>query len=334
MRERFFLFRIGLMKSRLLTFFGLFFLCACVAFAGAEKKNYEQALKSGGKDGAVVFVYGPDWEGRGEKLLAELFKNKAVKNACGNAGLVAIPVYQRPNEKQKKEAESAGKGFRATRKVRSYPALILKGADGNDYYTVCGDEILQKPEKVAELMKEKFELYKKQREILKKAEKAQGLALAKIYAEACNVEGIYDPPGADKIIRTHDPNLKEDVCARALFDIFKLITDRTHPGEKNDTSNIYSNDAVIARMKELTAGDRYTPQQKQEIYMAATGLLRRNNYDAKTLRKYWAEMVALDPDSIYAKYALNSAEIYTGEPLPKIKKQESAASAGTKKTGK
>lgn len=319
--------------------FVVFFLFAMAEtlFAGAEKKTYEQAMKAGGKDGAVVYVYGPDWEGVGGKMLDKLFKNKNVRNACGNAGLVAIPVYQRPNEKQKKEAAAAGKGFRATRKIRSYPALVLKGADGNDYYTICGDEILQEPEKVAALMKEKFELYKKQSEILKKVGNTKGLARAKIFAEACNIEGIYSPPDAENLIRECDPELKDDACARAVFDVYKLITDRTHASDDKKAApvKVYTNEEVIARLKSLTAGERYTPRQKQELYLAATGLLRRNRYDGKELRRLWAEMVELDPESVLAKYAQNSAKIYTGEALPKTKTAKTSdAAAGTRKPKK
>ncbi|MCR5183513.1 MAG: hypothetical protein K6B46_02285 [Opitutales bacterium] len=311
------------MRSRIVAgFFALFFVVP-VMFAGAEKATYEQALKSGGKDGAVIYLYGPDWEKRGEKLMTTVFKNKNVRNACGKAGLVAIPVYQRPDEKERKKAESIGKGFKATRAIRSYPALVLRGADEKDYYTICGDEILKSPDEIAALMKEKFELYKQRCEIMKKAANAKGVALAKVYAEACNIEGIYRLPDAEKIIRANDPGLKEDVCARALFDVFSLITDRTHPSsdKKGPEVKIYTNEEVLARLKELTTGDRYTPRQKQEVYLAATGLLRRNGYNEKELRRLWSELVELDPTSVSAKYAMNAAEIYTGAPLPKPKKK-------------
>ena len=282
-------------------------------FAGSERKTYEQAMKGNPADGVVVFLYGPDWEKVGPRLLGDLWKNPKVKSACGNANLVAIPLYQRPSEKDRKTAEEKGKGFRRTKRVRSVPALVLQSSAGADYYVICGDELLQPADKVVALMKEKFELYKKQRAILQKAERAKGREKAKLYGEAAAIEGVFPPPDTEKIIRENDPELKEPLSARAVFDVFKLLVDDTSFDDKKPEKRLLSVEETLAKLKELTAGERYTPRQKQEIYAACSGRLRRAGYDRAKLRKIYEEMIALDKESIWAEYAKEAIRLWCSQ---------------------
>lgn len=279
-------------------------------FAGPERKTYEQAIKGEPNDGIVVFVYGPDWEKDGPQLLKKMWSNPKIKNACGGANLVAIPLYQRPSEKEKKTAAEKSKGFRRTKNVRSIPALVLQDYSGRDYYVICGDELLQSTEKVAELMKEKFELYKQQRKFLQQMEKAKGKAKARACAQAATIEGIFPPRDHVKIIRENDPKLEEPLCARAVFNIYELVVNQTTPEKENPGKKILTIDETLAKLRELTSGETYTPRQKQEVYAACVGHLRRQGYDRAKVKKLYREMVALDPDSIWAEYAKNASKIW------------------------
>lgn len=290
-------------------------LLACAAFAGtlfagAERKTYEQAIKGEPNDGIVVFLYGPDWEKEGPKMLKKMWSNPKIKNACGGANLVAIPIYQRPNEKEKKTADEKSKGFRRTKNVRSIPALVLQDYSGRDYYVIAGDELFQPTEKVAALMKEKFELYKQQRKFLRQMEKAKGKAKAKACAQAATIDGILPPREHVKIIKENDPKLEEPLCARAVFNIYELIVDQTTPDKSNPGKKILSIDETLEKLKQLTGGETYTPRQKQEVYAACVGHLRRQGYDLAKVKKLYKEMAALDPDSIWADYAKNASKMW------------------------
>lgn len=283
-------------------------VCAGTLFAGPERKTYDQAIKGNPNDGIVVFLYGPDWEKQSAKLLETHWKNSKIKNACGGANLVAIPLYQRPNEKEKKEAAEKSKGFRRGNRVRSIPAIILQTAEGEDYYVICGDELNRPAEKVADLMKIKFELYKKRRTIMKQAERAKGKAKARVYGEAAAIEGIFPPKDTVKIIQENDPKLEEPLSARAVFDVYKLMVDATTPDNKNPNKKIFTVDEALAQCQKLMAGDTYTAEQKQEILAATAGYLRRKGYDRNKVRKMYEEMLALDPDSIWGAYAKSAIE--------------------------
>lgn len=294
----------------------VFFVCCFIAmlagslWAGPERKTYEQAIKGNPNDGIVVFLYGPDWEKDGPQLLKKMWTNPKVKNACGGANLVAIPLYQRPNEKEKSAAEEKAKGFVRTKNVRSIPALVLQDYAGRDYYVISGDELLQSPEKVAELMKQKFELYKQQRKFLAQMEKAKGKAKARACAQAATIEGILPPKDYVKIIRENDPKLEDPLSARAVFNVYELIVDSTTPDKENPGKKILSIDETLTKLRELTSGDTYTPEQKQEIYAAAVGHLRRSGYDRAKIKKLYREMIELNPDSLWADYAKNAVKIW------------------------
>lgn len=294
----------------------LFSVCCLIAifagslWAGPERKTYEQAIKGNPNDGIVVFLYGPDWEKDGPQLLKKMWTNPKVKNACGGANLIAIPIYQRPDEKEKKAADERSKGFRRTKNVRSIPALVLQDYAGRDYYVISGDEILQAPEKVAELMKAKFELYKQQRKFLNQMEKAKGRAKARACAQAATIPGILPPNDYVKIIRENDPKLEEPLSARAVFNIYELIVDATTPDKENPGKKILSVEETLEKLKTLTSGETYTPEQKQEIYAATVGHLRRNGYDRAKVKKFYQEMIALNPDSMWADYAKNAIKLW------------------------
>ncbi len=294
------------MRKILTTVF--FVLATCTLFAGPEKKTYEQAIKGNPSDGVVVFLYGPDWEKVGTKLLKETWPK--VRNSCGSAPTVVIPVYQRPNEKESAQAREKSKGFNINKEVRSYPAIVMQTYAGANYYVVCGDELLQSPEKVAALMKEKFELYKQQRKFLQAADKAKGVAKAKAMAQAADIDGIFPPPNYKKIIKDNDPNLSDPLCKRAVFDVYEVFTNFTFTDKDAPNKKVFTKEEALQKLEELTKDDTYTPIQKQEIYAAATGLLRRQNYDKGKLKELYEKMIALDPKSMWADVAKQSISLW------------------------
>lgn len=282
-------------------------------FAGTERKTYEQAIKNNPADGIVVFLYGPDWEKVSAPMLKKLWTDPKLKSACGGANLVAIPIYQRPNDREKRTADEKSKGFNRTKRVRSIPAIVLQSGNGADYYVIYGDELMQSNEKVIALMKEKFELFKKQRALLQRAERAKGREKAKFYGEAAAIAGIFPPPNTEKIIRGNDPSLTEPLSASAVFNIYSLLVDQTSYDDKNKSKRLLTVDETLSKLRELTAGERYTPIQKQEIYAACTGHLRRNKYDNAKLKKLYEEMAALDKTSIWADYAREAIRLWCGK---------------------
>ena len=295
---------------RIILALGLMGICAGALWGGSERKTYEQAIKGNPNDGIVVFLYGPDWEKEGPQFLKKQWQNPKLKNACGGANLVALPIYQRPDEKEKKTADDKSKGFKRTKNVRSIPALVLQDYSGRDYYVICGDELAQPVEKVVELMKAKFELYKQQRKLIQQAEKAKGRAKARAYAQAATIEGILPPKDHVKIIKENDPKLEEPLSARAVFNIYELLVDQTTYDKDNPSKKILSTEETLEKLKALTGGETYTPVQKQEIYAAAVGHLRRKGYDNTKVKKLYQEMIALDPDSIWADYAKHAIRIW------------------------
>lgn len=296
--------------KRLFCFVWLIAACAGTLWAGPERKTYEQAIKGNPNDGIVVFLYGPDWERKGPEFLTTLWKNPKIKNACGGANLVAIPIYQRPNEKEKKEADEKSKGFRKLKTTRSIPAIVLQTAEGEDYYAIYGDELNQPAEKVAALMKEKFELYKKRRTIMKQADRAKGRTKARIYGEAAAIGGIFPPKDTNKIILENDPKLEEPFSAQAVFNIYELLVDATTFDDKNPGKKMHSLEEAIKICKAIVANENYAITQKQEALAATAGYLRRKGEDRSKVKKMYEEIIALEPDSVWGAYAKSAIKMW------------------------
>lgn len=280
------------------------------AFAAFYAKTFEAAKKRNPKDGILVFFYGTGWDARSDAMLKSFWGHPEIKSACGDAAMVTVPVYQRPDEKEKKRAQEARAGMRVPH-IYSYPAIVMCDEDGNDYYILQGDEIFEDREVVAKTIKGKLELYRKRKAILKKAEKAKGATKAKLYGEAM-IEGIGYPKDALRVMRQYDPNNELPYARRIEFDVFKIITDKIHKNPDDKEAKMLTADEAVALATKLAIEDEttYLPWQRQEIIAACAGHLRRLDKSDPRIKSLHKKIKEIDPDSVWAAFVDDSEEIW------------------------
>lgn len=297
-------------------------LAGTSAFAAVSVKSFAQAKKRNAKDGILVYFYGPDWDDRSTKMLKTFWENGEIKNACGDAAMVAAPVYQSPSEKDRKRAQEILSGMKVPH-IFSYPAVVMCDSDGTKYYLLQGDEILAETKTVAETIKAKLELFRKQKRLLKKAEKTKGLEKAKLYGEAM-IEGIDYPPNALKIIKESDPKGETPYAKRLEFDVFKIITDKTHTDPDNPNLKLMTPDEAFNLVKTIAIDDEttYLPEQRQELLASCAAYLRRTDASDARIKTLHKKIREIDPDSVWASFADESEKIWLGADKRSAKKKK------------
>lgn len=297
-------------------------LAGTTAFAAFSAKTFAAAKKRDAKDGILVYFYGPDWDVRSTKMLKTLWDNAEIKKACGDSAMLAIPVYQSPNEKQKKNAKTIREGMKIPH-IFSYPAIVMCNNDGYTYYILQGDEIFEETPKVAETIKTKLKLFREQKALLKKAERAKGLEKAKLYGEAM-FDGINPPEDALKVIKANDPKGELPYAKRLEFDVFKLITEQTYKDPDKPDKALITPDAAVALVTKLAIEDEttYLPWQRQELLAAAAGYLRRVDKTDARIKTLHKKILEIDPESGWADFVKDSEDLWISPEKKKDKKEK------------
>ena len=301
-------------------------LCLLLAgtpvFAAFAAKTYAAAKKRDPKDGIIVYFYGPDWDVRSTQMLKSLWDNAEIKKACGDSAMLSVPVYQDPNEKQKKNGKTIREGMKIPH-IYSYPAIVMYTTEGQKYYILQGDEIFQETPKVAELIKEKLKLYREQKAILKKAERAKGIEKAKLYGQAM-LEGIDYPADALKVLKANDPQGELPYAKRIEFDVFKLITEKTYKDPDKPDAQMITPDAAVALATKLAIEDEttYLPWQRQELLAAAAAYLRRVDKTDARIKTLHKKILEIDPNSVWAAFVKDSDELWINPEKKSDKKEK------------
>ena len=307
--------------KKLLTALLFFCLAGTPLFAAFAAKTFEAAKKRDPKDGILVYFYGADWDFRSKEMLKSFWGNAEIKKACGNAAMLAVPVFQSPSEKQQERVREIRRGLKVPH-IYSYPAVVMCDEKGRKYYILQGDEILADTKTVAATIREKIDLFRKQKEILQKAERAKGLTKAKLYGEAM-LEGIDYPEDALKIIKENDPKGETPYAKRLEFSVFKLITDKTHRDPDKPEAKMISTDEACELVKKLAVDDEttYLPWQRQELLSACVAYLRRTDKTDPRIKAINKKIREIDPDSVWASVADQTEEIWLGKSADGKKKK-------------
>ena len=299
------------MKKILASLFVLF-LAGTTAFAAFQAKNFAAAKKRNPKDGILVYFYGPDWDVRSTSMLKTFWGNNDIRNACGDSAMLAVPVYQNPSDKEKKREQELREGMKMPH-IFSYPAVVMCDEEGRKYYILQGDEILADVKVVSETIRAKLALFRKQKALLQKAEKAKGLEKAKLYGQAM-LEGIDYPPNALKVFKECDPKGETPYAKRIEFDVYKIITDKTHTDPDKPDLKLMPPDEAFALVKKLAIDDAetYLPWQRQELLAACAGYLRRVNKADPRIKTLHQKIREIDSESVWASVADESEKIWGG----------------------
>lgn len=315
-------------------------LCAALAFAASaagtpltaatSAKTFAAAQKRNAKDGILVYFYGPDWDVRSTEMLKTFWDNADIKKACGDAVMVAAPIYQDPSEKEHKLAQEARAGMRVPH-IYSYPAVVMMSSNGEVYYILTGDEILADTATVAATIAEKLKLERERKDLRAKANKAKGIEKAKLlgqiaetYGEDLFGENDDHVPHADssnvkkvknaliKELKACDPNGETPYAKQLEFDVYKVVTNQTHKDHDNPNKVVLSPADAFALAKKLAIDDKttYRPLQRQKILAAVAAYLRRTDRNDSRIMTLYKEIIRINPNNEWASFARESDRVW------------------------
>lgn len=272
-------------------------LATASSLMAISAKTYQAALnKAKGNRPVVMFCYGANYDKVSLKTKEAFDKSPKIRQAARKAVYLEVPIYQLPNEKEKKEYEKVMGKSRLPGGIWSYPCLAVLDGAGNLRGIVQSADEMKDPETAAESLKELLASYTDQEKLLKKAIKASGGRQAKLLAQAADIQ--LNLPGNPLGGRLG----KDDIGISARFNFDPLsVVEKLQP-----MSLAAANDYV----RNMISQGCYSRRQRQEIMAAYAGHVRRNGGSTNRLRAIYTEMRNIDPNSIYGAYAEGALEIW------------------------
>lgn len=297
-------------------------ICTAAVLPAAQKANtFEDALKKAKDDGIVAYCYGPDWNMLSVNMLTSFWKNKAVEKACGDAVMIAIPFYQRPtpaNLKEQNKIQGSFQRRRINHDFRGFPAVCMMDRTGRVYAQLCGTDYLGTDEDGhalgAKNIADKLALFRQQRDLLAKAEKAQGIEKAKLLGSASALD-IYPPDGMAKTIKQLDPQDQTGYYKRLTYDAFHFNEKaNAFSGSDQDASKAMTPQETEKELQVILKHPTLSSLQKQESYAVHIGRLRKAGADKAVIAKQIRAMHDLDPESMYGQITPHLLEMWCDIP--------------------
>lgn len=288
-----------------------FLTVAAFAMAGslhaAQSRTYADALKrAGGKKPVVLFCYGANYDDYSLKVRDEFINNRRspVFKVLSREIFVVVPVYQLPDDREKKEHDKVMGGRRLPGGIWSYPSLTVVDGQGNFRGAVQSSDLIADPEKAATALSELLEDFKEQERILDRAEKASGSNKNKLMREALNISDVRVPGHKS--------------CDPANDGLVQALQKKSIADANNHVRSIINN-------------NNFTKLERQMILSAYAGHVRRNKGPIPLLRAIYTEMRNIDPKSSYAAYAEGAIELWvvphevdtSAKPRPDKEKEDS-----------
>ncbi len=278
------------MVKKLLLF--LLWLVPCLLPASAATaRSYSDALrKAGDKEPIVLFCYGANYDAVSEACYQEFIKERKIMSVVRNSVFLEVPIYQQPDEKQKKEMERIMGGKSLPWGVWSYPCLAVLDGAGNLRGIVQSADEMKSAEAAGEALAKLLKAFEEQQALLNKAAKANGSRQSKLLTEAADVDLRLPKqlPGS------------AGISDRLNFDPIAVMT----------SLQPMTADQANAYIRNMMANGSYTRRQRQEMMMAYAGHMRTLKASPERLRALYTEMRNIDPGSMYAAYAEEAIRLW------------------------
>lgn len=267
--------------------------------------SYAAALKkAAGKKPVVLFCYGANYDKVSEARYEEFIKKRGLARSLRGVDIVEIPIFQFPDEKQKREYERALDGRPLPSGIWSYPCLAIVDSEGNLRGVIQSAEEMKDLASASAALSDLISQFYEQEKVLERAVKASGATRRALLAEAAN----YDLTVPLSALKSEDSRKKgddketQDEMKSLKFDPLDLV-------EKIQTMSIEQAYNHIRGLEEAGGRSKY---QRQEMLAALTGHVRRNQGSPTLLKALYIEMRNIDPKSSYGAYAEGALEIWCG----------------------
>ena len=272
-----------------------------------ESRSYADALRrAGDKKPVVIFCYGANYDKYSERIHDEYIKNRrnALFKVLSREIFVVVPMYQQPSEQEKKEHDKKLGGRGLPGGIWSYPSFTVVDGKGNMRGVVQSSEDLATPEKAAAALEKVLEDFREQDKLLGKAEHASGSNKTRLMRDALNISDVRVP--GHKSCDPANDGLVESLQKMSLL-------------------------AANNHIRHLIYNGNYTKIERQMIFSAYAGHVRRQKGPIPLLRSIYTEMRNIDPTSSYGIYAEGAIELWvapyevdskTAKPKEETKKEE------------
>ena len=271
---------------KFLSSLALLLAVAVSPLAASQARTYGDALKrSGGKRPIIVFCYAANYNKHSLQVYEDLVKNRRspVAKILNREIFVVVPIFQQPDEREKKEYDKVMARHRLPGGIWSYPSFTVIDGKGNFRGVVQSSDQLSDPEKTAEALTSILADFREQESILSKAERASGSNKTKLIREALNLSDVRVPG--------------HGMCDPANNGLVQDLQVKSIAEANNHVRNIINN-------------GNYTKLERQMILSAYAGHVRRNKGPIPLLRAIYTEMRNIDPKSSYGAYAEGAIEIW------------------------
>ncbi len=279
-------------------------MTACSLNAATKVETGDAALAhAGAKNGIAVFTYAEGWDEYSKKTSLKLMANEGIIKALGDASVLAYPCYDVETEAQEAKLTKM-RGALDIPRVLSYPAIILFDAKGRHAATLQGRELTAyTTDSIAKLIKQHMGLISKQNSLLAQAEKADGVAKAKLLGRAANMPDLVAPKDSVKTITALDPEDKSGYIRGLSTDEWKMSA---------QVAEIEDMKAMMTYVDKVVADDAYSTKVKQTAMIRLIGQWRSKGDRSQlpTMRKYAEKIIALDPSNYHAISARYMLEIW------------------------
>lgn len=268
----------------------------------AVMRSYPDALSKAGHKPIVLFCYGANYDEVSQKAYDVFVKQHKLQPVLQKCIFVEVPIYQLPDERQKREMEKVIGKAGLPGGIFSYPSLAVVDDGGNLRGIVQRADEIQDVEAAKAALGKLLDAFDKQEDLIIKAEKAGGTRKAQLLMQAADVRGVTLPPDAGDGGK-RNKGMKDNVGlgARKSFDPITVM-------EKTFTMD--SNAEVEGYIRGLLNKPGYSLAQRQEMLAALAGHLRRNNGSIDKIRALYTEMRDLDPESMYGAYAQGALDMW------------------------
>ena len=283
-------------------------LLMAVPSQAAVARTYPDALSKAGKNPIVMFIYGANYDKVSERTYEAFVKKNKIAPFIRQAVFLEMPLYQMPNDREKKDMAKRLGNKRLPGGIYSYPCLAVVDAHENLRGVVQGPEEMKDPETALAVLKNHIDNFYKQEKLLERAAKAKGDRQSALLLEAADIDLRMPRAG-------HGGNTA--MGQRLAFDPLSVV-------EKLQTLSYPEANAYI---RQMMAQGGYSKLQRQMMMAAYAGHLRRgaegqSPASKERLRALYTEMRNIDPKSTYGAYAEGALVIWveggslTDQPIP------------------
>lgn len=286
----------ALIKGTLLTLGALLSLPA--ADAAQRVKTFSDAKKAAGPDGIIVYVYGPDWNTRSNRMLHEFWETAELEQAAGNAVLLALPSYQ---DDKNKDLDN-GLDIKGSLRLPGFgycPRVVMLDEDGEIYADLHGTDDLgdfKGAEGLANI-KKNLDLLRQRNAILEEADHEENEARARLLSKAADLP---IKPQSDIIerIRMADPNDKTGCLRRHEFNAREFLY------KEMDTKDGFLKpsfvpdlNAIKQHCTRIFSDPAYKVEDRQAAYNLLIGITRQNGIVAQRLKTLIRANMRIGPET-------------------------------------